>query len=54
MEIETGEYQVYVALNANEILDYSNVTINGVEFEKIEKPKELEIKAIEFSNWINV
>ena len=47
MEIETGEYQVYVALNANEILDSSNVTINGVEFEKIEKPKELEIKAIE-------
>ena len=46
LEVETGTYQVYIALNANNILNVGEVYIKGVEFEKEMEPKQLLLKEI--------
>lgn len=40
-ELEEGNYEIYIAKNANEIINESIVTLEGVTFEVINKPKEL-------------
>lgn len=40
-ELEEGNYEIYIAKNANEIINESIVTLEGVTFEVISKPKEL-------------
>ena len=45
--IEDGEYEIYVALNSNEILHTSKVSLKGVTFEKELEPRKLETKKIE-------
>lgn len=40
-ELEEGDYEIYIAKNANEIINESIVTLEGVTFEVISKPKEL-------------
>jgi len=40
-ELEDGNYEIYIAKNANEIINESIVTLEGVTFEVINKPKEL-------------
>jgi len=47
MELEDGKYEIYIALNANDIINFSEVNLNGVKFEKVEKPVELIVKKIE-------
>ena len=47
MELEDGEYEIYVALNSKEILHTSKVALNGVTFEKELEPRKLEPKKIE-------
>ena len=46
LEVETGNYQIYIALNVNEILNVGEVYIEGVEFEKVMEPKQLIEKSI--------
>jgi hypothetical protein len=40
-ELEDGEYEVYVALNTNSIIDVAKVHLDGVKFEKQPEPKAL-------------
>ena len=40
-ELEEGNYEIYIAKNANEIINDSIVILEGVTFEVISKPKEL-------------
>ena len=40
-ELEGGEYQVYTALNTGCIINEASITLDGTEFERIDKSKEL-------------
>jgi beta-glucosidase len=40
-EIESGEYEVYVALNTNSVINEAKVHLDGIEFEKITDPEKL-------------
>jgi hypothetical protein len=40
-EIESGEYEVYAALNTNSVINEAKVHLDGIEFEKITDPEKL-------------
>ena len=46
LEIETGNYQIYLGKNAKEIKEVGEVYLNGVTFEEIKEPKPLPRKKI--------
>lgn len=46
LELEDGEYEVYVALDTQRILHEARVSLNGVKFEKELRPKPLEPKEV--------
>jgi len=45
-ELEDGEYEVYVALNTNQIIHEEKICVSGVKFEEELQPKRLEQKAV--------
>ncbi len=45
-DLEDGEYEVYVALNTNLIINEEKIALKGVKFEEQLKPKPLEIKEV--------
>lgn len=45
-KLEDGTYQIYIAKNANDIIDQVNVNLKGIVFEKIKEPKPLINKTI--------
>ena len=45
-EIEGGEYELYVALNTNLVINEAKVQLDGMEFEKIAEPEKLMKKEV--------
>ena len=45
-ELEGGEYQIYVALSVDRVIDETTVSLDGVKFEAQPKPKELVKKQV--------
>ena len=45
-ELEDGEYEVYVALSTERIIDEAKISLVGVGFEKISAPAELEKREV--------
>ncbi len=45
-ELEGGEYQVYVALNTNQIIDEGSISLQGTSFEERRSPDRLEPRAV--------
>ena len=45
-EIEGGEYEVYVALNTNLVINEAKIHLEGIEFEKATEPKKLMKKEV--------
>ena len=45
-ELEDGKYQIYVALNTQNIIDTSEIELNGVPFERQPQPIKLTQKKI--------
>ena len=45
-EIEGGEYELYVALNTNLVINEAKVQLDGMEFEKISEPEKLMKKEV--------
>ena len=43
-ELEGGEYEIYVALNTNLVLDQASVNLDGVKFEEQKNPRQLELR----------
>lgn len=46
-ELESGNYEVYVALNTNNVIDSSVINLDGVAFEEQREPQKLVEKHIE-------
>lgn len=45
-ELEHGEYEIYVALNTETVIDSAKICLDGVAFEKQSEPKKLEPKEV--------
>ncbi len=45
-ELEDGEYQVYVALNTEKVIDMATVRLDGIKFEAQAKPIDLQKKQV--------
>ena len=45
-EIEEGQYEIYVSLNSNEVLDKHIINVSGVEFNECKEPEKLVKKEI--------
>ena len=45
-ELENGEYEIYVALNTDSIINEAKIQLDGVKFEEQAEPKKLEKKDV--------